>query len=132
MTGEVVDGTAGDLYIPERTILHLVFDDPRLAKLQIKARSVSIGEWMKLKTDSDYVDKFADCLVWWTLGKKAGNGRPVAEPTTKEALFELEPWELRTVVKAWRKAVIGLPDPLEQPSTNGGPSAVASLPMEPS
>ncbi len=126
--------TPGDqLYVPEPTTFRLQFEDPRMAgppPLEIVVRSMSLGEWMELTSDAAWVEAFASHLVSWNLGRPASKGKQVKVPATREGLFTQEPWWVVKVVKTWKNAVRGTPDPLGQPSSNGDRELEASLPMD--
>ena len=57
------------------------------------------------------------------------NDQPV--PVTVEGLLAQELDLVLALADAWMNAMVGVPGPLDQRSTGGAPSEVASLPMEP-
>lgn len=78
------------------------------------------------KRDRSY-ELFATRLVKWNL--ESAPGEPL--PMTLDGMKALD-WSWgKDFLKSWITAVTEVPSPLEQPSTAGDPSPVASIPMEP-
>lgn len=69
---------------------------------------------------------FAKYLVSWNIDDD--DDQPV--PATLEGVLTLDSDDFARVNAAWQAAVQSVPDPLQQPSANGGTSAVPELPME--
>jgi hypothetical protein len=114
----------------------LVFDeDTEYPGLEVTLRSLTIGEMQTLRGQDDGDDdgviglsKFvAKQLVSWNREDEDGN--PL--PPTLDSLMGEEPSFVSVLVDKWTEAVKGVPAPLEQPSNDGAPSAVESIPMEP-
>lgn len=119
----------------------LVFEDPGLAGLEVRARGITIDEMVRLQyllglggqllavERADERDELyqvlASGLLGWNLEQ---DGTPV--PCAVERLRAQE-WPLIVeVARAWLEAARGVPAPLG-PSSNGGqPSEEVSLPME--
>jgi hypothetical protein len=103
----------------------LVFDDPDLEGLVVKARSMSLAE----VNDDDLrvYEAFANALVSWNLEYE--DGRPV--PMTLEALESYpDVGFVSSMTEAWFKAVSGVDDELGKDSPSGKRSLEASIPME--
>ena len=105
----------------------LVFDDPDLEGLEVKARSLSIGE---LNDDDIQVfESFAKALVSWNLEDEDGNPLP---PTLEIIQSYPDLGFMSALSNAWLNAVMGVNQELGKGSGSGEPSLVEStLPMEP-
>ena len=107
-----------------RTYL-LTFEDPALEGLEVRARSLSIGE---LQSDEPVVESFAHALVSWNLEDEDGNPLPATLETLRtypDIGF------INGLTKAWIDAVTGVDDELGKDSTSGETFPEASIPMEP-
>lgn len=107
-------------------VYRLVFDDPALNGLEVKARSLSIGE---LNDDEVRVfESFAKALVSWNLEDEDGN--PL--PATLEAIESYPDAEfMTTLVSAWVNAITGVDKDLGKDSTSGKSFPEDTIPMEP-
>jgi hypothetical protein len=107
-----------------RTYL-LVFDDPELEGLEVRARSLSVGELNDDETT--LLENFANALVKWNLEDRDGN--PL--PATLETLNTYPDIDfINGLARAWIKAVAGVGDELGKDSDSGRPSLEGSIPME--
>jgi hypothetical protein len=122
--------------------LHNHFQDPELAGLEVVAEPLPVGEHMVLlltcqsrpgqtaQEVAEWVGKMsallAEAIEVWNLEDRTG--RPV--PVTAEAVATLDQDFLYELAGAYFRASSEVPAPLEQPSSGGGPSLEASLPME--
>jgi hypothetical protein len=70
---------------------------------------------------------FASRVVEWNLESESG----VPLPATLDGMHKLDWTWGRDFIHAWTRVVSDVPDPLEQPSTDGPQSPAASVPMEP-
>lgn len=135
-------------YIHKRRIYALDFDDPALAGLVVKARSVSLGRFIALiklavslerlddgaltltAADADAIEGLftglGDALVSWTL-LDPDTEQPV--PATRDGLMDQDADFAMMLVDAWMTAIGGVAAPLGGSSTSGPPSPVASIPM---
>jgi hypothetical protein len=143
-------------YTRQRKVYKLVFEDPEMEGLVVKARSVPLGTLLELVDLASVVDErttslsgdeaaalrglfsgFAQALVTWNLeqpvldeaGDETGDSEPV--PATLDGLYGQDMDFVLVVVKAWMDAMASVAGPLGQRSPGGEPSPVASLPMEP-
>jgi len=115
-------------------VFRLVFSDPDMDGLVVRARSVSLGTVRRIRAlpdDADALEEtlrvFVPALVSWNLRDE--DDQPV--PATTEALNDLDMDFVSAILAAWMSAVTGeVPDPLERRSNGGGPSLEASIPME--
>lgn len=129
-------------YKARRKVITLVFEDPDMAGLEVKAHSASIGEVIGFTRLSDMVDAerrqqiqtidellelFATKLVTWNL--EDDNGTPV--PTTRDGLLSLDMELAQDIVLAWLEGVVGVSAPLETTSEDGLRELIDSLPMDP-
>lgn len=114
----------------------LVFADPESEGLEVRAGSPTMEDYITLQGMSgvavgmdqfhELVVLFAKSLIEWNVEDE---GEPVA--ATVAGAESLEPDFLMEIMDAWMDAVNGVSTPLEQPSSDGEPSLVASIPMEP-
>lgn len=72
------------------------------------------------------IDMYARVLVSWNYVDERGE----EVPATAEGMLTLDPAHLMKIIRAWQQAAAQVPVPLSGPSSSGGPSLVASLPME--
>lgn len=80
-------------------------------------------------SNATLIDAFLNHLVEWNV-EDAKDGTPV--PATREGFARVSSKLGRHVVKTWWEFVSGeISDPLDDGSSSGEPSLVASLPMEP-
>ena len=107
-------------------VYRLVFDDPELEGLEVRARSLSIAE--ARDDDRKVLDSFADALVSWNLEDE--NGQPL--PATLETLETYPDVDfMNLIMDTWMTAVAGVDEELGKDSSSGEQSPEASLPMEP-
>lgn len=118
-------------------VYKLVFADGQFEGLEVRARSMPLGEFLEL---AELIDaggftgdgareifaRFSKVLVSWNCEKR---GKPV--PTTVAGLLRLDLAEAGGIIEAWRDVITGVTGPLEQNSTGGEPSPEVSIPMEP-
>jgi hypothetical protein len=120
-------------------VYSLIFDDPELNGLEVRARSASIGTFRRVTSLSDSDDAtmdsvlemeqiFAKYLVSWNLEDSDDN--PV--PATFEGLDDQDPDLVTTIIGAWITALTQVLDasPLDGSSDSGRPFPVESIPME--
>lgn len=140
-------------YKRKAKVYKLVFTDPELDGLEVRARSITLADLLNvtrlqaLQTMSeqdinDLLVYFAKALVSWNVelpaadddtdgdgGKDAPPAVPV--PATLDGMLELD-WPLmNAIMMAWADAIAGVPAPLPSGSPSGGPSLEQSIPMEP-
>lgn len=135
-------------------IIRLVFDDPDMAGLVVRAKRPSIGELFDIATlaENTSVDvssmsaeemeavrellkMFEPFLVWWNLeddvyddqGEPTGEKVPV--PATVDGMLGQDLAFVLAVFQTWLGLVGDVPGPLDQPSSGGGLSAVPSIPL---
>jgi hypothetical protein len=125
--------TAG--YRPQRKVYKLTFADPEMGGLVVRARGLTLGELLELSRLRDGGPEelaqmfrlFAGKLVEWNV--EGDDGSPL--PATYESLLSLDDDFALSIVDAWTSVTTDVQPPLGQTSNGGGPSLVASLPMEP-
>lgn len=114
----------------------LVFADGDYEGLEVVMRSVTIREMRQLRgtsgdSEQDGFDGLlglvAEHMVEWNREDEDGQ----ALPPTLESLEDEEAALIHIIIGKWTEAVSGVSAPLEQPSSDGVPSAVESIPMEP-
>lgn len=130
-------------FTPKSTEYKLVFADPDMAGLEVITTSPSMGVFIDLTALASLdpadpealsrlseVDKmfshFAESLISWNLEDKHKN--PI--PPTKEGLYTQKLDFILVVIQAWVQATASVSAPLSKGSSVGGPSPVASIPME--
>lgn len=136
-------------YVRSPKIYKLVFADPEMDGLEVRARSVDVGSFVTITKLASFVDsagdvspeklekvgelfeRFAEVLVDWNLEERLDDViRPV--PATKDGLFSQDLDFVLLVIRAWMDAVADVPGPLDQRSPGGSLSLEVSLPMAPS
>jgi hypothetical protein len=130
-------------------VYRLVFDDPEMDGLIVKARSLPLGQLLKftkmskqsldglpaderIEVVTDLIETFAKALISWNLESEAEEGGlrlPV--PATKEGLHAQDFDFVLEIIMAWMETVMSVSAPLGRRSSAGGPSLEASIPMEP-
>jgi len=126
-------------FIRQRRVYRLNFaDDTELAGLEVRARSVPLGEFMSIVGLADTAEPgseemqrlfsgFVAQLVSWNL--EAEDGQPV--PADLEGLYSQDFEFAMQLVLAWIEAIASVPGPLGAASPSGETSPAPSLPMEP-
>jgi hypothetical protein len=123
----------------ERPTLKLVFADPEMDGLEVRARRMSLGELQRLHelsaptgTLAESQEQIAELyallatkLISWNLEVE---GVPV--PLTVEGLAGSDVLLLRGITTALRRASTEVPAPLDLPSTDGDRSLEESMAME--
>jgi len=138
-------------YKRPKKIYRLVFADPEMEGLEVRARSTSMGDYqlimrlmMKLRqnpevveedldTIDDMLGQFAKVLVSWNLEVDTEvNGRTVTQPVpaTKDGLLDQDIDFVMAIIDAWTDAVGGVDPELGKDSTSGGSFPEVTIPME--
>lgn len=121
-----------------RTTYRLQFDDPAYADLDVHMAGMTLQELLDLDDAQAAVSQapglaefrealtvrnglFVRKVIDWNLEE---GHEPV--PCTVEALFGFESEFVNRMIGAWRRAVIGVPAPLDKPSSGGEISPVES------
>ena len=127
-------------FVRKRKVLKLVFDDPEMEGLVVRAGSLSMGELMDLTKLAELrkapgiegvnaarglIEKFSAALRMWNLRDEDG----VPVPTTAEALLAEDPEFVIGVILAWMDANAGVSGPLARRSSGGEPFPEGSIPM---
>jgi hypothetical protein len=132
-------------------IYRLVFEDPELEGLEVRARSVAIGKLLQIselkelrnsgELDGDGIAKtrdllqiFADALVSWNLEiDTAVNGEVITQPVpaTLDGLLSQDLGFVLQIIEAWMEAVTSVSKSLGKASPSGVTFPEGSLPMEP-
>lgn len=128
-------------YRRPRKVYKLVFEDPSMGGLEVRATGVSLGtltdlvklaEQAKDRTSAEalaafgeLVDGFGKALRSWNLEDDDG---PV--PATVDGLVAQDADFAMEIILAWMEAIAGVSGPLVRRSSGGGPSPEASIPME--
>ena len=122
-------------YRPKQKIYTLEFEDPEFEGLEVRIRGLNTGQVMDIDAARasgseaaivTMLKLMADRLVDWNV--EDDDGKPV--PTTFEGVRSLDVDFNWAVIDAWQNAAAGVKAPLDEPSTSGEPSLVASIPTE--
>jgi hypothetical protein len=125
-------------------IFRLVFADEEFEGLEIRAKSVPVGEFLKItelmelddsadfgvedmEKITDLFQSFATALVSWNL--EDDNDKPI--PATLEGLHSQDLDFVLEIIKAWMSAVSSVPKSLGKDSVSGVTFPEASLQMDP-
>ncbi len=125
-------------FTPPRKLYVLDFTGTELDGLIVKTVAISAGDFLELqqlvadvKNGFDVVPiltpKFVEVIREWNLTDD--DGLPV--PVSEAGFLSLELTQMFAVLDAWQSVWIGVSVPLDRPSSDGAPSPVESLPMEP-
>jgi hypothetical protein len=134
-------------YLREAKTYRLVFADTDMEGLEVTAKGLSFGDLLavnRLSRDdpgatreeqenllNERFQTMLDNFTGWNLEVLDGDGTRVPAPMTLETLWSQDRGFVVALHTAWLAAVSGrVPDPLEQPSSNGEPSPAASIPMD--
>lgn len=141
-------------YKPKGTIYKLMFTDPSYDGLEVRAKSVSIGELMEIAGLKDTLDpenpdveavgiiftSFANALVEWNLDKEVtvtaeDGSTPIATidepvPPTLAGIYSQDVPFMLGIITAWIDTIANVPAFLEKKSNAGNPFLVGSLRME--
>lgn len=132
-------------YVRKKKILKLVFEDPEMSGLVVRAKSVPLGQLLKLMKLADLdtenlttedlglVDEvlslFARSLVDWNLENEDEEGVRTPVPATYEGVQEQDLDFVINIVSAWVEAMAGVSAPLPKRSDSGATFPEGSLPM---
>lgn len=130
-------------------IFKLVFEDPQMDGLEVRARSVPLrdildltklaGQDLNALPDDErlavveaMLGLFAKALVSWNIEDEDTEGGPnVPLPADLDGLKSLEVDFAMEIVAQWMEAIMGVIGPLGRKFSSGVPSLEASLPMDP-
>lgn len=120
-----------------KKVLKLKFADPEYADLEVVVRRptmeqvIAVGsrrEELQSASEMEVLKPLAELMCSLLIGWNLENeGEPV--PHTATALLAQDFDVAQTILKAWEDHAIGVSAPLEQGSSGGEPSLVASIPM---
>jgi hypothetical protein len=121
----------------QRPTLRLVFDDPEMEGLTVRARRLTIGRFTDLlnlsgadlKDESTRVELtkvVMEGVIGWDLEDEDG----VPVPVTPEGFLGQDTPFVQAMTRAMIQANRGIPAPLERLSPAGGQSLEQSMPME--
>ena len=106
-------------------VFKLTFDDPDLAGLEVKVRSLSIAEVED--EDRKVFEQFADALISWNLEDENG----AILPPTLESVQNYPDYEFMSLLATtWVSAVTGVKEELGKDSDSGQQVPEGSIPME--
>jgi len=137
-------------YVRQSKILKLKFADPEMEGLEVRARTLPLGQFMELmklaafgegkftQQDAEHIDSifrgFSSALVSWNLESPDPRGDeypPLPVSTDMDGLYSQDFDFIMDIIKAWMNAIAAITDDLGKGSNSGGQSLAASLPMEP-
>ncbi len=130
-------------FTPKRKHYRLVFADPDMQGLVVEATSPPMGVFIdgasladldsddaqsagRLKEVDALFSHFAAALMSWNLEDEEG----ASIPATKAGLYTQDIDFVLAVIRAWVQVTTSVAAPLSDGSSAGGPSLVASIPME--
>lgn len=126
-------------YVRERKVLRLRFADPEMDGLIVRARVISLGQFLEVvglrevdpkSMGREELDKlfgvFVGALLEWNLEEPAG----VPVPVTIEGVHSQDADFIMAIIRAWVDGIASVSGPLGAASSNGGRSLEASMPME--
>lgn len=123
-------------YKPKRKIYNLDFTGTDYEGLMVSIRGLNTGQYMDMVTAKAEVEAggettnlltiMASRLVSWNV--EDDDDLPV--PPTLDGIKTQDLDFNLAIVNAWTTAMAGVPAPLDQPSSDGGSSLEASIPME--
>ena len=128
-------------------VYKLVFEAEEMEGLEVRAKSVPLGQVLKLtklagqdlrkldqETQVETIDEmlrmFAAALVSWNVEDEQADGTRTPVPADFEGLKSQDFDFVMEIVLAWMDALMGVSGPLEKRSPSGDRSLEASLPME--
>lgn len=123
-----------------RRTFRLEFEDPSFSGLEVRMRSATLGEVVRLQelmntnfATPDHADELtafhellAGKIISWNLLDDSN------EPVVTDAQqIAKEEWPLiKAIAFAWLQALVAVPPPLSRPSSGGDRLAELSIPME--
>ncbi|UJV42092.1 hypothetical protein [Streptomyces sp. AMCC400023] len=123
-------------YQPKKKIYTLEFEEPEFEGLEVRIGGLNTGQVMDIDAaradggDAAIVTMLkllGDRLIEWNVDHP-DTSEPV--PPTFEGVCSLDMDFNWAIINAWQSAVAGVKAPLDEPSTDGEPSLVASIPMD--
>lgn len=123
-------------FIKEKRIFKLTFEDPELAGLEVRVRSVSMLRFFELKrlasTNSPgVIEGFVENVIDWNLEEKTKDGTAPVPVTVDDLMRTQEEHFVAAMVLAWFGGIAGVPAPLDHGSSDGEPSPeLSTLSME--
>lgn len=108
----------------------ILFEGTSLEGAEVRFRATPVDVALKLWGEVPYEEMAAlmsEYLVEWNLEDKDGN--PIGT-TPEEITAHLEMPHMRRIAREWTRAASGITAPLDQPSRDGTPYPVESIPME--
>lgn len=125
-------------------VFKLVFEDPSMDGLEVRAGSVKLKKILKLmklaeSTErspdqmGEMLDIFSAALISWNveetvLDENGSSRQPV--PATREGLESQDFDFVFEIILAWMEGLMSVSSPLGRRSAGGAPSLEASMPME--
>lgn len=137
-------------YVREPKTYRLKFADPEMEGLEVRARSLPLGQFMELMTlassmgdgalsnkDAEQVNTifriFSSALVSWNLELPDPRGEdyePIPVPADMDGLYSQDLNFIMQIVRAWMTAIASVDDELGKGLNSSNKSLEASLPME--
>lgn len=120
-------------YRPPRKIYNLDFTGTDYEGLAVSMRGPTVGEELEIEElrsqdggGRKTFELMTGLLVSWNVEDEAGQ----LVPATFEGVRTQDSAFILAILNATQEAASGVPDPLPDSSTSGGPSLVASIPTE--
>lgn len=133
-------------YKREAKIYKLKFTDDDMNGLEVRARSLNLGQFMEMlemvtldegkltATDmqriGDIFRGFASALVSWNLEDEDPRGGTIPVPATLEGIYSQDMDFIMRIIAAWMEAISSVHPDLGKDLSSGSSSPVPSMPME--
>ncbi len=121
-------------------VYRLKFESDAMAGLEVKVRSMSIGDSLEFAEEAEKIgaakdvnqirpvlEKLASAIVSWNV--EEDDGTPV--PVSVEGVIELELSAVTAIIEAWMEVIGGVPAPLPKDSSGGVTVPMESLALVP-
>lgn len=133
-------GRTGVGFKPKHKVYKLVFADPDMEGLVVRARSTSVEQFLEIQAMADSTDEnsaveslktlfttFVSLVIEWNL--EADDSEEILPLEAKSLLIQDLDFAM-AMVHAWIQAVAGVPDAVGKASTSGATALEGSLQME--
>jgi hypothetical protein len=111
-------------FVKIKRVFRLTFEDPDLAGLEVRVRSVSMARFLELKqlaaTNSPgVIEGFVENVIDWNLEEETEEGAVPVPVTVDDLMRTQEEHFVAAMVLAWFGGIAGVPAPLDRESSDG-------------